>query len=547
MPIHGYPGNVITANPTAPTSSVATGVWTTEQQLKAVAAGNWPFTIPTQQISLSARFNSADTAYLSRTPTTTTNRRTFTFSTWLKLGFTDTAERTIFASRDDNTAAGNFFTIAVWQNQLRIVEYSSGYKINLIPTQVMRDLSAWYHLVVAIDTTQATSTDRAKIYLNGSQITAFGTATYPSQNTDLYMNVASQPLGVGARPQGSGYNFYFSGYLAEVNFIDGQALTPASFGQTNAGTGVWEPIAYTGTYGTNGFYLPFNYDSFSFSADFLVVAGGGSGAIRTGAGGGAGGYRTSVGTSGGGGSAESSLTLSTGTPYTVTVGAGGAAVTGSGTVLEGNSGSNSVFSTVTSTGGGYGGKWVNPVGTTGGTGGSGGGGGGTETGTSAANGGSGTANQGYNGGGGNQDAGGGGGGAGAAGATATNGGGGAGGNGVASSITGSSVTRAGGGGGSSITGGSGGSGGGGAGGSNNQNGTDGTTNTGSGGGGGRNVNSPGNVSGAGGSGVIIIKIADTRTATFSSGVTSSLSTAVSGFKIYTVTATSTTSETVTFT
>jgi len=78
MPIHGYPGNVITANPTAPTSSVATGVWTTEQQLIAVAAGNWPFTIPTQQISRSLRFNSADSAYLSRTFGSTGNQKAWT-------------------------------------------------------------------------------------------------------------------------------------------------------------------------------------------------------------------------------------------------------------------------------------------------------------------------------------------------------------------------------------------------------------------------------------------------------------------------------------
>ena len=83
MSIHGYVGNVITANPTAPTSSVATGVWTTEQQLIAVAAGNWPFTIPPQQISRSLRFNPADSAYLNRT-LGSSNRRTFTFSAWVK-------------------------------------------------------------------------------------------------------------------------------------------------------------------------------------------------------------------------------------------------------------------------------------------------------------------------------------------------------------------------------------------------------------------------------------------------------------------------------
>lgn len=545
MPIHGYPGNIITANPTAPTVSSASGVWTTEQQLINQSAGNWP--MAATQVSLSTRFNSADSAYLSRTPSVASNRKTYTFSLWAKRSTLSTRQN--FFSVNSPNVGNNGFSFE-WLDTNSIGVYFDDGVLSptyIGTTPIYRDPGAWYHIVLAVDATQATSGDRVKIYVNGVSVAysfLFGSSAITNANT-LVNSTNTHNIGVSQRGT-STRDQYLNGYLAEFNFIDGLALTPAYFGFNDSNTGAWTPKQYTGAYGTNGFFLPFNVETVSFSADFLVIAGGGSGAIRTGAGGGAGGYRTSAGTSGGGGSAESALSLSTGTPYTVTVGAGGAAVTGSGTVLEGNSGSNSVFSTVTSTGGGYGGKWVNPVGTTGGSGGSGGGGGGTETGTSAANGGGGTANQGYNGGGGNQDAGGGGGGAGATGATATNGGGGAGGNGVASSITGSSVTRAGGGGGSSITGGAGGSGGGGAGGSNAQNGTNGTTNTGSGGGGGRNVNSPGNVSGAGGSGVVIIKIPDSRTANFSSGVTSSLSTAVSGYKIYTVTATSTTSETVTF-
>lgn len=244
------------------------------------------------------------------------------------------------------------------------------------------------------------------------------------------------------------------------------------------------------------------------TVNFLVVAGGGGGGSSSGfgasGGGGGGGYRNSTGTSGGGGAAESAVSALTGSLYTLTVGAGGATST---------SGSNSVFSTITSTGGGRGG----PLQTNGSTGGSGGGAG---TGNGAAAPGSGTANQGYAGGnavGSNNDgtlqnAGGGGGAAAVGGnADATNAGNG--GAGVASTITGNSVTRAGGGGGGKREGGgsagSGGTGGGGAGGK-QVNGTAGTVNTGGGGGG---TGSPGSslVGGQGGSGIVVLKYSDTFT------------------------------------
>jgi hypothetical protein len=249
----------------------------------------------------------------------------------------------------------------------------------------------------------------------------------------------------------------------------------------------------------------------TYSADFLVIAGGGAGGtgtnsayLRTGGGGGAGGYRNSYSTetSGGGGSSETNLTLTPGTVYTITVGAGGA------NAAFGNPGSDSLISgsditTITSTGGGGGANWTN----SGAAGGSGGGGGAAN---SATSGGSGTANQGFDGGGtpasGNVS--GGGGGAGQVGEDAEGGAGGNGGDGVASSITGSSVTRAGGGGAGTyaadLT--TGGAGGGGAGGYDpNIVGEDGTTNTGSGGGGG---GEPGGIdSGSGGSGVVILRMA----------------------------------------
>jgi hypothetical protein len=121
-------------------------------------------------------------------------------------------------------------------------------------TAVYRDPSAWYHIMLAYDSTQATASNRAKLYVNGMQITAFSTANYPPLNQAINAGVGNvQNLGLVSTSQ-------FDGYLTELNFIDGQALTPSSFGVTNS-YGVWSPIKYNGTYGNNGFYLNFSDNS----------------------------------------------------------------------------------------------------------------------------------------------------------------------------------------------------------------------------------------------------------------------------------------------
>jgi hypothetical protein len=273
-------------------------------------------------------------------------------------------------------------------------------------------------------------------------------------------------------------------------------------------------IDYDGTYWihtflTSGTFTPQQ----GLTCDYLVLAGGGSGGgAYIGGGGGAGGLRSSVTATGGGGIVESPLSLISGTNYAVTVGAGGATKSGAGV---GNSGSNSIFSTITSTGGGGGGGNA----TNGQAGGSGGGASSPNNGTFGA----GTANQGYSGGGGfdgvsQVTVAGGGGGAGAVGQTApqaVNNNAGAGGNGVANSISGTSVTYGGGGGGGndqtnrspwSGNGGAGGTGGGGAGGSYQTTASvAGTVNRGGGGGGSSSNASPYNVGAAGGSGIVIIR------------------------------------------
>jgi hypothetical protein len=205
------------------------------------------------QISRSLRFNSADSAYLNRTPASAGNRRTWTWSAWVKRS--ELSGNAVFAAGDGS--AGNRAAIDFDSDQFRVI-FGDGTSL-IGTTQVFRDPSAWYHFVVAVDTTQATASNRVKLYVNGSEITALSSTSYPAQNYDTFVNATNLHT-LGARYRTS-VDSYFNGYMTEVNFIDGQALTPSSFGQTNAQTGVWEPVAYSGSYGTNGFYLNFSDNS----------------------------------------------------------------------------------------------------------------------------------------------------------------------------------------------------------------------------------------------------------------------------------------------
>jgi hypothetical protein len=289
------------------------------------------------------------------------------------------------------------------------------------------------------------------------------------------------------------------------NFVAGS--TVSLYGIGGAGDGYKAPkatggvISYSGNYIIHSFFASGTFTPTANLTDveYLVVAGGAGGGGRRAGGGGAGGYRSSVvgAASGGGASAESRLSLTSGTAYTVTVGAGGAA---GPDATRGSDGGNSVFGSITSTGGGGGGAYDGVL--TGRPGGSGGGGARNDSGVS--DGGAGTTNEGFRGGKGILfgNSGGGGGGAGQIGPDSPDVSiGAAGGNGVSSSITGSSVTRAGGGGGGSVTGGAGGTGGGSAGGSNAV-GSAATANSGSGGGGGGAGSFAG---GNGGSGIVVVR------------------------------------------
>ena len=204
------------------------------------------------EIEQSLRFDDGRTTYLSRTPSVAGNRKTWTYSLWFKRGNLGGGEVNLFkcytASNDNSTFQVNFNG----SDQLNIGAQTVSYGT---PTQVFRDTSAWYHLVIAVDTTQGTANNRVKVYVNGQQVTSFSSKSNPSQNADLAINQAAEHVIGSSRT----YSNMFDGYMGEVNFIDGQALTPDSLGETGK-YGEWNPIEYAGTYGTNGFYLPFKQD-----------------------------------------------------------------------------------------------------------------------------------------------------------------------------------------------------------------------------------------------------------------------------------------------
>ena len=206
------------------------------------------------KVSNSLRFRSSASAYLNRTPSVAGNQQIFTWSGWVKRGTLTSAGGTIWGVRQLSTSTPYWYFS--FNSSTDILALDAGAVAALYTTQVFRDPSAWYHIVYAVDTTQATAANRIKLYVNGAQVTAFGTANYPAQNANTGVNTTILHT-IGNTTNGAGsYTNYFDGYLAEVNFIDGQALTPSSFGTYDT-NGVWQPIKYSGSFGTNGFYLNF--------------------------------------------------------------------------------------------------------------------------------------------------------------------------------------------------------------------------------------------------------------------------------------------------
>ena len=214
----------------------------------------------------SLRFRGSNNAYLSRTPASagTGTGKTWTWSGWVKrgtIGSSDLISLMYGATSGGASDRGGFgfytYSGGGTGSDSLTLYYNANFANNLTTTQVFRDPSAWYHIIYAVDTTQATASNRVKLYVNGVQVTAFSASNYPTQNYQFAIgNNVAQWISSEA-----GTQRFFDGYLAELNFIDGQALTPSSFGKTDPVTGQWVPKKFGGAYGTNGFYLKFDDSS----------------------------------------------------------------------------------------------------------------------------------------------------------------------------------------------------------------------------------------------------------------------------------------------
>jgi hypothetical protein len=215
-------------------------------------------------VANSCRFEASDSQKMVKTLGTPTSTKIGTVSCWVKRGSIGVEQHFFGTKQDGNDRCSIGFDDSA-EGELHIVQEDSGsLSYQFKTTARFRDPSAWLHLVLAIDTTQASASNRVKIYINGTQVTDFATETQPSQDTVIRYGISGEELVVGAKFGGGGsYGTFYSGYLAEVVFIDGQQLDPTSFGEFDSDSPtIWKPIDVSGlTFGNNGFYLDFEDSS----------------------------------------------------------------------------------------------------------------------------------------------------------------------------------------------------------------------------------------------------------------------------------------------
>jgi hypothetical protein len=211
----------------------------------------------------SCRFDDGSSAYMHKTPGSAGSSRKVTISCWYKKAqpTNGTTWQQILNCSDSD---GNpFFAFGLKADKFTVSSGSGSTELQKQSTQVLRDIGAWYHLCVGIDTTDGTAGDRVKMYINGTRVTSFAASTNPDQNYDFpSLNTTSYAINIGRDDYGGG-EAYLDGYLAEVVFIDGSALAPTSFGEFDEDSPtIWKPKDVSGlTFGTNGFYLDFEDSS----------------------------------------------------------------------------------------------------------------------------------------------------------------------------------------------------------------------------------------------------------------------------------------------
>ena len=212
------------------------------------------------EVANSLRFDDGSSDRLNITPSSTGNRKNWTWSSWIKRSGAFGSKITIFGSFEDtnfNNYIHLFFTDA---DKIELQNVSSGSNTGAFTTdRVFRDPSAWLHLLLEVDTTESTASDRIKLYINGQRETNLSSTANPSLNEDLQINISGRSFEIGAFNS----NQYFDGYMAEVVLLDGTSADTSSFGEFDSDSPtIWKPINVSGlTFGTNGFHLDFEDSS----------------------------------------------------------------------------------------------------------------------------------------------------------------------------------------------------------------------------------------------------------------------------------------------
>jgi hypothetical protein len=208
------------------------------------------FSITINDFSMNAaKFNDGSSDYLSRTPGSASNRTTWTWSAWIKRGSVTGTQMALFGAKQDSSN-----DTGIWiqsDESLQFFNNVSGTVKQIRTNRVFRDSSAWFHIVATWDSSNGTAGDRMRLYINGTEQTSFQTDDNPGSGDNSTIN-NTQLHQIGRVDS----TYHFDGYMSEINFVDGTALTPTSFGETDS-NGVWVPKNYTGSYGTNGFKLDF--------------------------------------------------------------------------------------------------------------------------------------------------------------------------------------------------------------------------------------------------------------------------------------------------
>jgi len=270
-----YPGGLVRKTAANTSITGASGVWDLGSQAQAVKTNTWPISGLANPVSGSLRFRNSASAYLSRTPTVASGENQWTFSTWVKRGILTSEQFIIGGNTTTSGAVRNQLLVLFDSNSnlwINAFTNASGYYFQRVSNAVYRDPSAWYHLVVQFDPDNGTSANRIIAYINGQQVswgTSSDSGAAGSISSSAYRSINNTYRNdINGGYQGGGAPIYFGdGYQTEINMVSGSLVSVSSFGQTSPITGVWEPIKYTGTYGTNGFYLSLS-DTSSIGKDF---------------------------------------------------------------------------------------------------------------------------------------------------------------------------------------------------------------------------------------------------------------------------------------